>query len=185
MSHGLKLLVEMGPLVAFFVANWLGGPYWATGSVMVATLISLAVSWVMTRKLALMPLVTAGFVAVFGALTFWFHDEAFIQVKVTLINAMFGAALLIGLAFGRSYVKLIMESAITMPDTAWRTLSLRWGLFFVGMAVLNEVLRHSLSWDNWVTFKAFGLIGLTLVFAVANAPFMARHATEDETKPET
>ena len=91
-------------------------------------------------------------------------------------------SVLIGLMFGRSYVKLIMESAISMPDSAWRTLSLRWGLFFVGMAVLNEVLRHSLSWDNWVTFKAFGLIGLTLVFAVANAPFMARHAIEDEAK---
>lgn len=183
MSHGMKLLIEMGPLVAFFVANWLGGPYWATGAVMAATLVSLALSWTLTRKLALMPLITAGFVAVFGVLTFVFHDEAFIQVKVTLINAMFGGALLIGLAFGRSYVKLIMESAITMPDAAWRTLSLRWGVFFVGMAILNEVLRHTLSWDNWVTFKAFGLLGLTLVFAVANAPFMAKHAIDSEAKP--
>lgn len=182
MSHGLKLLVEMGPLFAFFVANWLGGPYWATGAVMVATLVSLTVSWVLTHKLALMPLVTAAFVAVFGGLTFWFHDEAFIQVKVTLINAMFGAVLLVGLMFGRSYVKLIMESAVTMPDPAWRTLSLRWGLFFAGMALLNEVLRHTLSWDHWVTFKAFGLIGLTLAFALANAPYMAKHMIEDEAK---
>lgn len=182
MSQGMKLLIEMGPLVAFFVANWLGGPYWATGAVMVATLFSLAVSWILTRKLALMPLITAAFVAVFGVLTFVFHDEAFIQVKVTLINAMFGAALLVGLMFGRSYLKLIMESAIKLPDAAWRTLSLRWGIFFIGMAVLNEVLRQVLSWDNWVTFKAFGLLGLTLVFALANAPFMAKNAIETESK---
>ena len=182
MSQGMKLLVEMGPLLAFFVANWLGGPYWATGAVMAATAVSLAVSWTATRKIAVMPLVTAAFVAVFGVLTFVFQDQAFIQVKVTLINAMFGAALLVGLMFGRSYVKLIMEQAITMPDAAWRTLSLRWGVFFMAMAVLNEVLRHLLSWDDWVTFKTFGLLGLTLVFAVANAPFMARHAASDEAK---
>lgn len=182
MNQGVKLLVEMGPLIAFFVANWLGGPYWATGAVMAATAISLAVSWVLTRKLAVMPLVTAAFVAVFGALTFVFHDEAFIQVKVTLINAMFGAALLIGLMFGRSYVKLIMQQAVSMPDAAWRTLSLRWGLFFIGMAALNEVLRYMLDWDQWVAFKTFGLLGLTLVFAVANAPYMARNAIDSGSK---
>lgn len=182
MSHGKKLLLEMGPLAAFFIANWLGGPYWATAAVMVTTLVSLAVFWFATRKLALMPLITAGFVAVFGALTFWFHDQTFIQVKVTLINAMFGAALLIGLLFGRSYVKLLLESAVSMSDEAWRTLSLRWGLFFIAMALLNEVLRHALTWDNWVTFKAFGLIGLTMVFALANAPYMARHMQEDTAK---
>ncbi len=182
MSHGKKLLLEMGPLAAFFIANALGGPYWATGTVMAATLVSLAVFWFATRKLALMPLITAGFVAVFGALTFWFHDETFIQVKVTLINAMFGVALLAGVMFGRSYVKLLLESAITMTDEAWRTLSLRWGLFFIAMALLNEVLRHALSWDNWVYFKAFGLIGLTMVFALANAPYMAKHMQEDAAK---
>lgn len=182
MSQGVKLLVELGPLLAFFVANWLGGPFWATGMVMAATAVSLAVSWMLTRKLAVMPLVTAAFVAVFGALTFVFHDEVFIQVKVTLINAMFAAGLLVGLMFGRSYVKLIMESAITMPDPAWRILSLRWGLFFAAMAVLNEVLRQVLTWDQWVAFKTFGLLALTLVFAVANAPFMARNAIDGEAK---
>ena len=180
MNHTTKLLVEFGPLAVFFLANWLGGPVWATGAVMVATLLALAVSWVLTRKLAIMPLITAGFVFIFGGLTFWFHDQEFLQVKVTLINLMFGAALLIGLAFGRSYIKLLMESAVNLPDQAWRMLSLRWGLFFIGLAVLNEVLRRSLSWDSWVTFKAFGLIGLTLVFAFANAPYMAKHMIEDD-----
>ena len=183
MNQNTKLLVELGPLVAFFAANWLGGPYWATGAVMVATLISLAVSWTLTRKLALVPLMTAGFVAIFGGLTFWFQDETFIQLKVTLINAMFGAALLIGLMTGRSLIKLLLQQAMNLPDAAWRTLSLRWGLFFFAMAVLNEVLRRTLSWDNWVIFKAFGLIGLTLIFALANAPFMAKHMSEDKAKP--
>ena len=148
-----------------------------------ATLISLAVSWALTRKLAFVPLMTAGFVAIFGALTFWFHDETFIQLKVTVINAMFGAALLIGLMTGRSLIKLLLESAMSMPDAAWRMLSLRWGLFFFAMAGLNEVLRRTLSWDSWVIFKAFGLIALTLIFAVANAPYMAKHMSEDKAKP--
>lgn len=182
MSQGIKQLIELGPLVAFFVANWLGGPYWATGAVMVATAIALAASWIMTRKLAFMPLITAAFVAVFGVLTFWFQDESFIQIKVTLINAMFGAALLIGLMFGRSLIKILLESAVSMPEAAWRTLSLRWGLFFFAMAALNEILRRNLTWDSWVTFKAFGLIALTLVFALANAPYMAKHMQNDSAK---
>jgi intracellular septation protein len=182
MNKQTKLLVEFGPLVVFFAANWFGGPYWATGAVMVATLIALLVSWVQTRKLAIMPLITAGFVFVFGGLTFWFHEQEFIQVKVTMINLLFGTALLVGVAFGRSYMKLLMESAMKLPDQAWKVLSIRWGVFFLGMALLNEVLRHMLSWDQWVTFKAFGLIGLTLVFAFANAPYMSKHLIEDEAK---
>jgi len=182
MNKTTKLLVEFGPLVVFFLANWLGGPYWATGAVMAATAVALAVSWGLTRKLAIMPLITGVFVLVFGTLTFWFHEQAFLQVKVTLINALFGTVLLAGVFFGRSYMKMLMDSAMTMPDSAWRTLSIRWGVFFLGMAALNEVLRRGLSWDHWVLFKAFGLLGLTMVFALANAPFMARHMVETEPK---
>lgn len=184
MNHKTKLIVEFGPLVVFFVANWLGGPFWATGAVMVATALALIVSWMLTRKVAVMPLITAGFVFIFGGLTFWFHEQEFLQVKVTLINLLFGTALLGGLLFGRSYIKLLMESAMKLPDEAWRVLSLRWGVFFVAMAGLNEVLRQVLTWDQWVNFKAFGLIALTLVFAFANAPYMSKHMIEDETKPQ-
>lgn len=183
MGQGTKLLIEMGPLVCFFIANWKAGIYWGTGIFMVATVIALTASWLMTRKLAMVPLVSAIFVAIFGALTLWLHNDLFIKMKVTLINALFGAVLLGGVAFGRSYLKLIMGEAVKLSEAAWRTLSVRWGLFFVFLAVLNEVVWRSVSTDTWVNFKVFGLLPLTLVFAIANAPFMSKHMIEDEKVP--
>lgn len=182
MGQGLKLLIEMGPLVAFFIGNWKGGIFWGTGIFMVATIVALAVSWAMTRKIAMVPLVSAIFVALFGALTLYLHSDLFIKVKVTLINALFGAVLLGGAAFGKSYLKLIMGEAMKLPEDAWRTLSVRWGVFFFAMAGLNEVVWRTFTTDQWVNFKVFGLLPLTLVFALANAPFMARHMQDDEAK---
>ncbi len=182
MGQGLKLLIEMGPLVAFFIANWKAGIFWGTGIFMVATVIALAVSWIMTRKIAMVPLVSAIFVALFGALTLYLQSDLFIKVKVTLINALFGAVLLGGVAFGKSYLKLIMGEAMKLPEEAWRTLSIRWGVFFFAMAGLNEVVWRSFTTDQWVNFKVFGLLPITLVFALANAPFMAKHMQDDEAK---
>jgi intracellular septation protein len=179
MSHGAKLLIELGPLVAFFIANWKAGIFWGTGIFMVATAVALTASWILTRKIAMVPLVSALFVALFGALTLWLHSELFIKVKVTLINALFGAVLLGGVAMGRSYIKLIMGEAMKLTEEAWRTLSIRWGVFFFAMAALNEIVWRNFSTDVWVNFKVFGLLPLTLVFAFANAPYMAKHMIED------
>ena len=180
MGQGTKLLIELGPLVAFFIANWKAGIFWGTGVFMVATAVALSVSWVLTRKIAMVPLVSAVFVALFGALTLWLHSELFIKVKVTLINALFGAVLLGGVAMGRSYIKLIMGEAVKLTEEAWRTLSIRWGLFFFAMAGLNEVVWRNFTTDQWVNFKVFGLLPLTLVFAIANAPFMTKHMIEND-----
>jgi intracellular septation protein len=180
MGQGLKLLIEMGPLVAFFIANWKAGIFWGTGIFMAATAVSLIASWVMTRKLAMVPLVSAVFVALFGALTLWLHSDLFIKVKVTLINALFGAVLLAGVAMGRSYLKLIMGEAVKLTEQAWRTLSIRWGVFFLALAVLNEIVWRNTSTDTWVNFKVFGLLPITLIFAFANAPFMSKHMIEDD-----
>ena len=181
MKPGVKILVEMGPLIAFFAGNWLGGIFVGTGIFMVATVAALAVSWSLTGKLATVPLISAVFVAIFGGLTLWLHSELFIKVKVTLINALFGAILLGGLAFGHSYLKHIMGEALKLPEAAWRTLTLRWGVFFICLAVLNEIVWRNVSTDVWVNFKVFGPLPITVVFALANAPFMAKHA-EDEPK---
>ena len=180
MGQGTKLLIEMGPLVAFFIANWKAGIFWGTGIFMGATFISLIASWALTRKLAMVPLVSAVFVAIFGALTLWLHSDLFIKVKVTLINALFGVVLLGGVAMGRSYLKLIMGEAVKLTDQAWRTLSIRWGVFFLALAVLNEIVWRNTSTDTWVNFKVFGLLPITLVFAFANAPFMSKHMIEDD-----
>ena len=130
----------------------------------------------------MVPLISAVFVASFGGLTLWLHSDLFIKVKVTLINALFGAILLGGLAIGRSYLKLVMGEALKLPEAAWRTLTLRWGVFFFCLAALNEIVWRNVSTDAWVNFKVFGLLPITLVFALANAPFMAKHAAEDEPK---
>jgi intracellular septation protein len=183
MGQGMKLLIEMGPLVAFFIANWKAGIFWGTGIFMAATAVSLIASWVLTRKLAMVPLVSAVFVALFGALTLWLHSDLFIKVKVTLINALFGAVLLGGVAMGRSYLKLIMGEAVKLTEQAWRTLSIRWGVFFLALAVLNEIVWRNASTDTWVNFKVFGLLPITLIFAFANAPFMSKHMIEDD-KPD-
>lgn len=180
MGQGTKLLIEMGPLVAFFITNWKAGIFWGTGIFMVATVLSLVASWVMTRKLAVVPLVSAIFVMIFGALTLWLDSDLFIKVKVTLINALFGAVLLGGVVMGRSYLKLVMGEAVKLTEQAWRTLSIRWGLFFLFLAVLNEIVWRSVSTDTWVNFKVFGLLPLTLIFAFANAPFMSKHMIEDD-----
>jgi intracellular septation protein len=183
MSPAVKLALEIGPLIAFFAGNWLGGIFWGTAVFMAATAISLALTWALTRKVAMVPLASALFVAAFGGLTLWLHSDIFIKVKVTLINALFGGILLGGLAFGRSYLKLVLGEAVSMPEAAWRTLTLRWGVFFFAMAALNEAIWRSVSTDMWVNFKVFGLLPITLAFAFANAPFMSRHMIEDETDP--
>jgi intracellular septation protein len=180
MSQPLKLLIELGPLVAFFAGNWLGGIFIGTAVFMVTTAIALGLSWALTRKIAMVPLVSAVFVALFGALTLWLHSDLFIKVKVTLINALFGVVLLGGVAMGRSYIKLIMGEAMSLPDRAWRVLSIRWGGFFLAMAALNEIVWRSMSTDAWVNFKVFGLLPLTLAFALANAPYMARHMQDEK-----
>ena len=179
-GQGTKLLIELGPLVAFFAANWLGGIFWGTGVFMAATAVALAVSWTLTGKLAMVPLVSAVFVAVFGALTIWLHSDLFIKVKVTLVNPLFGAVLLGGAVMGRSYLKLIMGEAVKLTEAAWRTLSIRWGVFFLGLAFLNEIVWRNFPTDQWVNFKVFGLLPLTLLFALANAPFMSKHMIEDD-----
>lgn len=183
MKQGTKLLIEMGPLLAFFIANWKGGIFWGTGVFMVATAAALAASWILTRKIAMVPLVSAVFVALFGALTLWLQSDIFIKVKVTLINALFGAVLLGGAAFGKNYLKLVMGEALSLPDYAWRTLTIRWGVFFFALAALNEVVWRTFTTDQWVNFKVFGLLPVTLVFALANAPYMTRHMMEDSSKP--
>jgi intracellular septation protein len=171
----LRILVEWGPLIAFFIANARAGIFWGTGVFMAATTAALAVSWTLTRRLALVPLIGAVFVAVFGGLTLWLQNDTFIKVKVTLVNVMFGSILLAGLCFGKQFLKLILGEALKMDDEGWRILTLRWGLFFFALAALNEVIWRSVSTDFWVNFKVFGILPLTLLFALSQAPLMSKH----------
>ena len=129
-----------------------------------------------------MPFVTGIVVLVFGGLTLWLQDEAFIKMKPTIINVLFGATLLGGLLFGRPLLGYVFDSVFRLDDEGWRKLTFRWGMFFFVLAVLNEVVWRNFSTDAWVNFKVFGIMPLTILFTLTQMPLIQRHALPDPEK---
>ena len=183
-NPALKLALEMGPLVLFFIANARFGIYIATGVLMVGVVAALAASWLLTRHVPVMPLVTAVAVLVFGGLTFIFQDELFIKMKPTIVNTIFGSVLLIALAMGKPLLPVVLDSMMRLTETGWKILTLRWGLFFFLLAGLNEVVWRTQTTDFWVSFKVFGTMPITIVFALAQIPLIMKHEIKDEDEPE-
>ena len=174
----LKLTLELGPLLVFFFANGRFGIFAATGAFMAAMAVSLAASWAINRRLAVMPLVTGIVVAIFGTLTLVLHDDTFIKMKPTIVNVLFGGALLGGLAFGKTLLGYVFDGAFHLDAAGWRKLTIRWGLFFLLLAVLNEAIWRTQSTEFWIAFKVWGIMPLTLLFSVAQLPLLTRHAIE-------
>ncbi|HCO99908.1 MAG: septation protein A [Alphaproteobacteria bacterium] len=199
MRPWLKLLIEAGPLVVFFVVNgrdglpelrnlWLAdtnsvmteqGLFEATAAFMTATLIALAVGWRLERRLPVMPLVSGIFVLFFGGLTLILADETFIKLKPTLVNTLFSIILFCGLASGRALLKPLFGAAVQLTDRGWRVLTLRWAVFFIVLAILNELVWRNFSTDFWVSFKLFGIMPLTFIFAAAQTPLFLREQVEE------
>lgn len=171
----LKLAIELGPLVIFFVVNSRVDIYWGTGAFVAATLAALAASKTLFGKIPMMLLISAILVTVFGGLTIWLQDERFIKVKPTIIYTMSGMTLLAGLYFNKSLFKHVLGETLRLTDEGWRKLTFRWGSFFLILAILNEVVWRSVSTDTWVSFKLFGIFPLTMIFAVAQVGLMKRH----------
>lgn len=193
----LKLALEMGPLGLFFLANarpalftrlvpWLDpadptvGIFTATAVFMAASVVALAVHYALTRHLAVMPLVSGVVVLIFGALTLWLHDETFIKMKPTIVNTLFGVILLGGLAFGRSLITYVLDAAFTLTEEGWRKLTFRWGVFFLVLAVLNEIVWRNFSTDTWVAFKVWGTMPLTFLFIATQVPLLMKHEVKKE-----
>lgn len=177
----LKLLVEVGPLAVFFLVNWrTNNIYWATGTFMVATLASLVASRILFGRIPVMPLVTGVFVMVFGGLTLWLQDDHFIKMKPTFVNALFAGALFVGLLLGQSFLKILFGEVFRLTEEGWRKLTFRWAFFFVFLAVLNEIVWRSVSTDTWVSFKVFGIMPLTMAFAVAQVGLLRRYEQPSE-----
>jgi intracellular septation protein len=200
-SHALlKLSVEMGPLLVFFLANsrpdilqplltpffalldYTPPAVFAEKPIFLATLIfmmcmvlALAVSLIVLRHIPVMPLVSGAMVLVFGGLTLWFADDHFIKIKPTVVNCLFGTALLAGVASGKFLLKIVLDSVLFLDEEGWRILSLRWGCFFYLLAILNEVVWRTQTDAVWINFKVFGIMPLTVVFAMAQTGLINRH----------
>lgn len=182
----LKLLIDFGPLVVFFAVYYgveryrpEAGIYWATGVLMVATVAALIASRLLLGRFSVPPLVTAVLVAVFGALTIWLQDPRFIMIKPTIIYLLFVGVLAFGLVTRRPLLKLVMGEALQLTDEGWRKLTFRWLVFFAAMALLNEIVWRNFSQPVWVTFKAWGFLPLTLIFAVAQVGLIRRYEAKD------
>ena len=181
----LKLALEMGPLVTFFLVNsygdrWFGTSaadriFLATGVFMVAVVISLGVTYALIRKLPIMPLVSCVVIVVFGGLTLLLHDELFIKLKPTIVNSLFGAILLWAAATGRNLLRIVLDSVFDLTEEGWRILTWRWAFFFFFLAGVNELVWRTQSTDFWVAFKVWGIMPITIAFALAQVPVLTRH----------
>lgn len=180
----MKLLLEFGPLLLFFVANAKFGIVPATSAFLISLLITLPISWKLAGKLPLMSVITAVFVGVFGGLTILLDDELFIQLKPTVASLFFAAAIGVGLARGKLLLKTVLGEAMPLDDEGWRILSIRWVGFFLVLAAVNEFVRATFTVDQWVTFKTFGILPMTFVFTLSQLGLMQRHELKEEAPAE-
>ena len=174
----LKLAFDLGPLLLFLFTNSRYGIFVATATFMVAVLAALAASYVQTRSLPIVPVVTAVIVVVFGGLTLVLHNDLFIKLKPTILYALFGAMLLGGLYFGKSFLGIVFDSLFHLTEEGWRKLTWRWAIFFLVMAALNEAVWRNASTDLWVDFKVFGVMPLTFLFGALQVPLLKKYAVE-------
>jgi intracellular septation protein len=211
-SPWLKLTLEVGPLILFFFANAQpklfepfarlfvqapllsgenAGLFTATTVLIPAVLLALLVSYLRTRRLPVMPVVTAILVVVFGALTLYLHDPSFIKMKPTILYAAFGIALLGGFIFDKPLLPVVLDNAIALTERGWRILTLRWAIFFFALATLNEIVwRLNEKYvpahpnDYWVLFKFPGTVVIIFLFTMSQVPLMMRHEVKDAVKDE-
>ncbi len=180
MNSNLRLLVDFTPLLGFFIVNKVAGLAVATAVLIALTLVALVLVYVYERKIALMPLISGVAVTLLGGLTLFLHDDYYIKIKPTVVNAMFAAVLLGGLYFRKATFKYVLGHALSLEDEGWRKLSWRWGVFFLFLAALNEVIWRNFSTDFWVNFKVFGMFTLTMAFTLAQMPLVKRYWIEHE-----
>jgi intracellular septation protein len=171
----MKLAIELGPLLVFFGTNAAAGIYAGTAAFMVATLVSLAFARFRYHKLPVMPLVSGVIVLAFGALTLYLRDDTFIKLKPTIVYSMFAVLLMAGLLMRKPVLELLFGPVVSLAEEGWRKLTVRWACFFIAMAVLNEFVWRNFSTDTWVSFKVFGFLPLTLLFALLQVPLMQRY----------
>ena len=170
-----KLALDLGPLLIFFAAFKYLGIFAATAAFMVAVLAALAIGYALEKKLSPMPIFTAVLVVIFGGLTLYLQNDLFIKMKPSVLYAFFGALLLGGLRFNRLFIKYVFGQAFELTESGWIKLTVRWGIFFLALAALNEAVWRTTSTETWVTFKVWGIIPLLFLFALAQTPLVMKH----------
>ncbi len=172
----MKLLFDFLPIVLFFVAYKLADIYVATGVLIVVTLSQVGWSWLRHRRVEKMPLITAGLVLVLGGATLIFHDPIFVKWKPTVVNWLFAVAFVASRFIGeKTLLERMMGAQLQLPRIIWVKLTVAWALFFVSMGLLNLYVAFNFDENTWVNFKLFGMLGLTVLFILAQAAYMSRH----------
>ena len=179
-----RLALDLGPLLIFFATYTRLGIFKATAVFMAAVVIALVLDWIFEKKLSPIPLFTAILVGIMGGLTLYLQNSIFIKIKPTILYAAFGLLLLAGLRFNRLFIKYVFAQAFELDDTGWKKLTVRWGIFFLCLAVLNEAVWRSTSEANWVKFKVFAILPLIFLFALAQTPLVLRHQTAADKNPD-
>ena len=175
----LKLALDLGPLLLFFLVNAKLGIFAATAAFMVAVLVALVVSYVLIRRLPAMAIVSAVIVLVFGGLTLVLEDETFIKLKPTMIYLLFAGVLSVGVLLRKPLLEFVFDQMFHLTEEGWRGLPVRWAVFFLALAVLNEIVWRTQTTDFWVSFKVFGIIPLTFVFAALQYPLLQKYAAPE------
>ena len=179
-GQGRKLLLDLGPLVVFFATNYITGDFMlAVGLLVAATVVALAAGWMLERRISMMALFGCVAVAFFGGLSLYFDNELFIKIKPTVLTILLAAVIAGGRLLGRNPLGLLMGTQLRMRDAGWRALSWLWVAMFLTTALANEIAWRSLSTDDWVTFKVFGITAISMLFAVLSVPVMTKHQIED------
>ena len=176
MNKNYKMIAEMAPLLIFFASYKYTDLITATGLLIIATIIAVSITYVKEKKLSVLPIVSAAILTIFGGLTFFSGNELFIKIKPTIVNMLFAATLIVGALKGKGLLQYLLGEALSMKDKAWVTLSLRWGIFFIFLAILNEIIWRNFSTDFWVKFKVFGMLSCTIIFTISQISFIKKNA---------
>lgn len=174
-----KLLIDIGPLAVFFIFYNKSGLQASILPFMIATIIAVIFSYILEKKIPIMPTFGAGIVLIFGGLTIYFNNEIFFKMKPTIINFLFAAILYGGVIIKKPLLKLLLGAALKLEEEGWKILTQRWIGFFIALAVLNEIVWRTQSTDIWVNFKVFGILPITFIFTMTQFPLIKKYQVED------
>ena len=174
-----KLLIDIGPLAVFFIFYTRSGLQASILPLMIATVIAVLFSYILEKKIPIMPTVGAGIVLIFGGLTIYFDNEVFIKMKPTIINLVFAVILYGGMLIKKTLLKILLGAALKLEEEGWRILTYRWIGFFIALAILNEIVWRTQSTDIWVNFKVFAILPITFIFTLTQFPLIKKYQIED------